>query len=246
MISKRSQDNVLNSEEHRELELLREENARLIKVNCEAFDYIRNKVNSLLEVVGTKSLKPEELDDHSLVEFDPIGIVANTFQHVLKNLQETNQKLHFAHNEIKTVFETVGAAVLVLDPTGRVISYNQKVRDLMLHSDVDICGKKCREYICRKDVELERCVFERVMSNCREQRFNGWDLKGRSFDVIGRPMFDETGNITHVVMAYHDVSARREAQADRFRPEFQCRSPIPGSRGCPPDAPSFWGRRLRM
>mgnify|MGYP003897892193 CR=1 FL=1 len=46
-----------------ELEMLREENARLTRVNQEAFDYIRDKVNSLLEVIGTKNLRPEELDD---------------------------------------------------------------------------------------------------------------------------------------------------------------------------------------
>jgi PAS domain S-box-containing protein len=217
MISKRSQDIVVDHKEQGELELLREENARLIKVNREAFDYIRNKVNSLLKVVGTKGLQPEELDDHSLVQFDPIGIVANTFQHFLENLQETNQKLHFAHDEIKTVLETIGAAVLVLDPEGHVVSYNQKVRDLMLDSDIDIRGKRCSEQICHKNFSAKKCIFKSVMHSRREQHSDDWSLGSRSFDVIGRPMFDEDGEITHVVMAYHDVSSRRDAQAALVR-----------------------------
>ena len=208
-----SQNIVRKAEERSELELLYEENARLVKINREAFDYIRSKVNCLLEVVGTKSLRPEELDNHSLIEFDPIGIVAQTFQHILENLQGTNQRLHFAHNEIQTIFETVGAALLVLDPQGKVVSYNQKIRDLMLGGDVEILGKSCKDYVCRKGADNDRCIFECVMKSHREQNLYDWDLDGRSFDVIGRPMFDEAGNITHVVMAYHDVSARRDAQS---------------------------------
>ena len=206
-----------SSEDHSELELLREENTRLIKINSEAFNYIRNKVNTLLEVIGTKSLRPEELDDHSLIEFDPIGIIAETFHHILENLQETNQQLHFAHDEIQTVFETVGSAVLVLDPQGRVVAYNQKTRDLMLGDDIDVLGKKCRDHVCRQKVKDDRCTFTCVMRNRREQHFSDWELDGRSFDVIGRPMFDESGNITHVVMSYHDVSARRDAQSALLR-----------------------------
>lgn len=212
MMRLRSRDIVEKTENSSELELLREENARLTRVNREAFDYIRSNVNALLEVVGTKGLHPEELDDHSLIEFDPIGIVAQTFQHVLRNLQETNQKLHFAHDELQTVFETVGSAVMVLDPQGRVVSYNQKIRDLMLGGDVDMHGKACSEYVCQNKNGESRCTFQAVMKHRREQHFNDWSLNGHNFDVIGRPMFDQSGDITHVVLSYHDVTARRETQ----------------------------------
>ncbi len=208
----RSHDIVRSSEEKSELELLREENQRLAEINLKAFDYIRSKVNSLLGVVGTKSLAPEELDDQSLVEFDPIGIVTQTFQHVQDNLRATNRQLKFAHKEIQAIFETVGSAVLVLDPEGRVVSYNQKVRDLMLVGDESALGKLCREHLCKRDSSEKRCAFRSVMKNRRDQNFSDWNLKGKSFDVIGRPMFDEQGDITHVVLAYHDVSARLDAQ----------------------------------
>jgi two-component system phosphate regulon sensor histidine kinase PhoR len=212
MMQLRSRDITEKSEDPGELELLREENARLTRVNHEVFDYIRSKVNSLLQVIGTKSLRPEELDDQSLIEFDPVGILAETFQHVLQNLQETNKKLHFAHDEIQAVFETVGSAVMVLDPQGRIVSYNQKVRDLMLDGDVDMHGKECREYVCQNNPEESRCMFQAVKKNKREQHFSDWSLGGRNFDVIGRPMFNQSGEITHYVLSYHDVTARHEAQ----------------------------------
>lgn len=210
----RADKNLRGSEDRSELIALREENTRLTRLNQDAFAYIRAKVDSLLEVVGTRGLRPEELDDHSLIALDPIGIVSHTFKHVLENLQQTNRKLHFAHDEIQTVFDTVGAAVMVLDPQGIIVTYNQRTRDWLLGGDFDIHGKKCLDAVCQGHRDDPRCVFFLVMKNCREQQFSNWSFQGRSFDVIGRPMFDEDGEITHVVLAYHDVTARRKAEDD--------------------------------
>jgi len=207
-----SRDTLEKSDNPSELELLREENARLTRVNREAFDYIRSKVNVLLDVVGTRGLRPEELDDRSIIEFDPVGIVAQTFRHVLQNLRETNQKLHFAHDEIETVFDTVGSAVMVLDTEGRIVSCNLKIRDLMFGGEVDMYGKQCRDYICQNNTEECRCIFQAVMKHKCEQYFTDWSLDGRTFDVIGRPMLNQAGEITHAVMSYHDVTARHDVQ----------------------------------
>ena len=92
-----------------ELERLRAANLELEAINQKAFDYIRVKTNDLLEVIGTRTLRPEELDNQSLLNFDPIGIVATTFQHILENVRQTNRQLQEAHEEIQTIFDTVGS-----------------------------------------------------------------------------------------------------------------------------------------
>ncbi|MDH3998812.1 MAG: cell wall metabolism sensor histidine kinase WalK, partial [Desulfuromonadales bacterium] len=58
-----------------------------------------------------------------------------------------------------------------------------------------------------------RCVFEAVVREGREQHIEDWTLNGKTFDVVGRPMFKESGQLSHVVMSYSDVSARRNAEA---------------------------------
>ena len=196
-----------------ELEQLRQENEALKQVNQAAFGYIRAKVDALLEVIGTQTLKPEELDDQSLIAFDPIGIVSQTFQHVLDNLRETNRKLHFAHQEIQAIFDTVGAALLVLDPKRRVLAFNQKTKVLLLEGNLEIYGCDCREAVCKGgDDGNVPCIFEKVIATKREQHFQEWSFQNRSYQVIGRPVFDSSGEITHVVLAYTDITARRNAE----------------------------------
>lgn len=196
-----------------ELEQLREENARLRTTQRETFDYIRAKVDDMLSMVGTKTLKPEELDDQSLLDFDPIGIVTKTFQHVLASHRKLNQELHFAHDEIQAIFDSVGAALLVLDPAGLILAYNQKTRELLLDGEQEIIGQKCSQVVCgRLTTNGSPCTFDRVMQTRREHHLQDWNLGDRNFSVVGRPIFDSAGGITHVVMAYSDTTAHKKAE----------------------------------
>jgi two-component system phosphate regulon sensor histidine kinase PhoR len=196
-----------------ELALLREENARLKAAAGNAFQYIRDKVNELLGVLGTKSLRPEELDDQSLVAFDPIGIVATTFQHVLDTQRDTNRQLAEAHNEIQAIFDTVGAALLVLDSRRRLLAWNQKAARLLIGGARDVRGSDCKLAVCNGMLANHQCTFQRVLENGQEAVNTGVKMGGRIFDVIGRPLFGENGEISQVVLAYHDVSTHRHTEA---------------------------------
>lgn len=224
MISRESSDTVI------ELERLRAENLRLQELNRQAFDYIRAKVNELLEVVGTRTLRPEELDNQSLVALDPIGIVATTFRHVLENVRETNRQLQVAHSEIQTIFDTVGSAVLVVDPQRRIVSFNRQASRMLLGHEDDVIGQHCYQVLCEADPAPEQCVFLQVMNSGREAVIRGRPLRDRYFDVIAAPSYDDSGQIVHVVMAYHDVTDAR--QVEKMKSEFvstaahELRSPL--------------------
>lgn len=189
-----------------ELEKLRAENHRLREINQKAFGYIREKTNELLDVIGTRTLHPEELDDQSLLTFDPIGIVATTFRHILENVRSTNRLLETAHSEIKTIFDTVGSALLVVDRQRRIVSLNRQAANILIGHGDEVIGKPCSQLLCREDPVPEQCVFAQVMNSGREAVIRGRQLQERFFDVLAGPIFDEQREISHVVMAYHEVT----------------------------------------
>lgn len=201
-----------------EVERLRVANLELEAINQKAFDYIRARTNDLLEVIGTRTLRPEELDDQSLLNFDPIGIVATTFQHILENTRQTNRQLQEAHEEIRTIFDTVGSALLVVDPQRRIVSYNRKASALLIGHDGDILGQSCSQVLCQADPAPEQCVFLQVMKSGREASLRGRQLQDRFFDVMAGPVFDEERQVTHVVMAYHDVT--EALRIEKMKSEF--------------------------
>jgi len=99
------------------------------KEKSESFIYIREKINQLLDVMGTYPLKPEELDDKTLIELDPIGIIAASFKQILKHHEETIAELELAKNEVRTVFDSIKASILVIDQDRRIKDFNQNAKN---------------------------------------------------------------------------------------------------------------------
>ena len=56
------------------------------------------------------------------------------------------------------------------------------------------------------------------MKSGREAVLHGKQLRDRFFDVIAGPIFDDNGQISHVVMAYHDVTEAR--RVEQMKSEF--------------------------
>lgn len=199
-----------------EIDLLRAENARLREANRAAYRYMRSKVDDLLKVIGTRTLRPEELDDDQLIAFDPIGIVTDTFRHVLENLRETNRQLGLARDELQAVFDTAGAGLMVLDSERRVVAFNDACRRQFFQGRGIAAGCDCRESVCHGRGSGE-CVFSAVMESGREVQLDNWRLDGRSYNVIGRPLMEDGGGVGNVVIAYTDVTNRRRAEIELRR-----------------------------
>jgi PAS domain-containing protein len=99
----------------------------------EALRYIRAKVDQLLAVIGTLPLRPEELDDHMLVALDPIGIIADSFRQVIEHQKEINTRLAITTAEVRSILDTLGAAVVVLDAEDRIEDCNRQALDWFFH-----------------------------------------------------------------------------------------------------------------
>ncbi len=62
---------------HERIAGLERENDRLRRSERAAVAYIRGKVDQMLHVLGTVPLRQEELDDDTLLQLDPIGIISD-------------------------------------------------------------------------------------------------------------------------------------------------------------------------
>jgi len=90
-----------------------------------ALAYIRAKVNELLDLLGTAPLRPEELDDATLLELDPIGIIAGSFRQVLLHMNETNRDLARTRSELRAILDGIEAAVIVVNAEQKVVDFNR-------------------------------------------------------------------------------------------------------------------------
>ncbi len=195
-----------------EINRLTQENRELRESERAAINYVRRKINQLLMVMGTLPIKPEELDDHTLLELDPIGIIAGSFGQVLEHLSETNEKLKVASDEIQAILTAAGVPILVVDKEMRIQAYNPKLREIFPHISTEIIGETCCKMLCNLEVPPQECTFTKITAARRSVQLSNWVFNDRIFDVVGTPIKNRYGDITHVVMVYNDITDRRRTE----------------------------------
>ncbi len=191
-----------------ELDRLARSNEELRERERTAVTYIRRKINQLLLVMGTLPLRQEELDDQTLLELDPIGIIADSFAQVLDHLNQTNDKLKMANREIQAILSAAGVGILVVDSEMRIEAFNQKLRELFLREEGEVIGRSCYELLCKRHDPPEMCTCEKVIASRGGAHLMAWEFEDQLFDVAGAPIKNRHGEVTHVVIVYHDITDR--------------------------------------
>jgi diguanylate cyclase (GGDEF)-like protein/PAS domain S-box-containing protein len=195
-----------------ELERLRAELEQFRSREKSAIAYIRSKVDQLLTVIGTLPLRPEELDDDTLISLDPIGIIGEAFAQILEHLQETSEDRAEARDELQAIFDSAGAAIVVVDGARRVRACNVRARDLFSQGRTETAGHCLPESFCDPSGPSGECVFERVMRTRSSQERDDFVYGERHFHVVGTPVKDKTGEVSRVVLVYTDITAGRQAE----------------------------------
>lgn len=205
-----------------ELDRLRRENEALRATLAKKCGYIRSKTNELLEIMGTKSLRPEELDDETLVDLDPLGIIAGSIRHILDNLKEKNRQLHIVNEETTAIFETAEVGILVIDPHKRLQACNNKLKELFfpLKEIAEVTGKLCRDEVCRNRFPDEGCACEMILGGMDIAKISSWEFDNRIFRVIARPIRDRSGEIEDIVVVYNEITELKRAEEQLSRSNF--------------------------
>lgn len=172
-----------------------------------AIGYIRAKIDQLLRLMGTLPLRAEELDDDTLLELDPIGIIAGSFAQILTHLEETNRDLKLARNEIRAIFDALEAAVVVVNPDGTLADCNRLATEwfFTVRTDAPVIGMPLREL----------CALGAPLCQPRPEDAGEFEFThgGRSYHVNVSRVLDDQGHAAKRVFLVFDVSRQKRAEA---------------------------------
>ncbi len=173
---------------------------------AESIRYIRAKIDQMLQLMGTLPLRPEELDDETLLALDPIGIIVDSFAQVLENLNETNHELTIRQSEIRTILNSVDAAIAVYNPDWRIEECNTAAQYFFFG------GRQMEEIIGRTPGEICCCggaVEKKVWASA--EKSGDFFHAGHWFSVRATPVLDEFGEIEKIVFLYTNITEQKRA-----------------------------------
>lgn len=191
---------------------LLQENRFLRQKNETSNNYIRQKIDQLLLVIGTIPLRPEELDDETLINLDPIGIITQSFSQILEHLRQTNDQLELAMEELHAVFESVGGGILVLDANKKIISCNHKLAEMFDFDENKVEGLSCSDVICM-GVKVDSCSFDNMLKAEKtvSTEFH-CPRKSKHFSIVAVPIKDKNNQIVRAVFLYTEITELIEAK----------------------------------
>ena len=197
-----------------EVAALRRDNEQLTATLRSRNGYIRDKVNTLLDVMGTKPLRVEELDDDSIQEFDPLGIIFDSFRHILVSLKDKNNQLQLLHDEMIAIFSAAQVGIMVVDREFRIISCNDRMKEIFLDAPDEgaVFGEYCRDIVCKGQIPDELCAVRQILAGADVASFKGWEVRKHIFDVEAAPIHDTAGVVKRIVLVYNDISDVKQSQ----------------------------------
>ncbi len=138
----------------------------------------------------------------------------------VERLRQENAALRqrdLARDEIAAIYNAVGAGIVVLDREQRILSYNQRLKEIFFPRKRRIIGRTCVSMLCKDKMPAPGCVFAKVVASGQIERTQEWAFSQRYFDVVGMPVKDRQGNVQQVVIVYHEVTERKRGKEELCR-----------------------------
>ena len=201
----------------------------LLEREQQLYGYIRLKTNTMLEVIGTLPLAPEELDNDTLLTIDPIGIVTDSFRQVLENLQETNEELIFAREEIQAIFDASGAGIMVVDAELRLRAHNQKGQELFFPTQTDVIGKNFRDMVCNNSQSQNECILDQILEIGEVAEESNFAFDDRYYHVVGTPIKNADAQVTFIILIYTDITQLKRQESALKEAELRLRAILNGT-----------------
>lgn len=186
--------------------------ADIVQVTNE-FRALRSTIIQLWQDIEGKDLSYERFGE--IVRFD---------EAIDKALSESVERYAFEKEKQGRLFQTMMASLpdpcCVLDLEGRFLYVNQAMADLCRLPRVELRGRKFDEFDLPAHYN-SREHLERVIASGKEVRgevqIGTHPARMRHFEYVYAPVFDSRDNLEAVSSIAHDVTARKQSEAEVWR-----------------------------
>ena len=169
---------------------------------------IISPINKLIE--GTETIAKGEFERLKIDTKDEIGELANAFNDMAAELQQTMAELISSKNEVETIFESISDVASAQDMDMKITFANRLAKDI--YGD-DIAGQFCYKVFEGKSEACDDCpaIASLETGDVMRTIHSKYDTEDvvSYFEITGSPLRDEQGNISGLMVIRRDVTEQK-------------------------------------
>lgn len=186
------------------------------------------------ETSQIKKQQKEIKEKNILLEDTKVGML-----NLLEDIESDKNSVKKERDEMKTILQSIGDAVFVVDKNKKIIVFNEATEKLVGLSSTEVIGRKYDKFIKFIDEKTKKPANEFIESVLKKENIvkiqpNTLLLRanGETMPVAdsAAPILDDAGEIIGVVVVFRDIT--KERAVDRAKTEFvslashQLRTPL--------------------
>lgn len=139
--------------------------------------------------------------------YDEINELSMAFDSMRLSIKAYIDELIQKNTEIKTIFNSIGGLLMIVDSEYRILLLNEKGLQLIGKSLTEVVGKKCYDVIAAQSCICPECKLKKVMEEERED-ISIIPIKDKIFEISYYPINGKEKNSREVVVYSYDITER--------------------------------------
>ncbi|MBQ2747792.1 MAG: HAMP domain-containing protein [Firmicutes bacterium] len=146
----------------------------------------------------------------SVKSSDEIGRLADMFNYLRKQLDDTLSEISGEKNKLETILKQMADGLVAIDLSGRIIHANQAAAAILAEAGADIENQNYDALIEDLNPEL---TFAKLMQKCEmEPESEIFENAGNYYDVRYDRFKDENGSDVGIIMIIQDITQRTKLE----------------------------------
>ncbi len=154
---------------------------------------------------------------------DELGLLTEAFNHMLSQIHEQNQGLQESEERFRLMVANVQEyAIIMLDQTGNVVTWNAGAKKMLGHSDKEIVGDNFSRFFASEDIGTNEPEYKiKMATNFGRVEFEGWRVRkdGSKFraNVVLTALWKDSGHLRGFCEVTRDITERKQTEDELRR-----------------------------